>query len=1010
MQEVFFALVGHTGGLILETEDRFVVNPSTKFLAEAERHVIERIVQAGFYCKRLGDFAESTRRQHFKSSLRVPTSEAPDRRATAAAQKAEKHAFAPGHCMYALSCRVEEILDGYRGRVVTLEAEVTQDPALPLAHLECRTEEDRRVLRSLHSLVDNAKAKHLAGGPLLDFLWVSAANHAGTGSIYESLWSAVSGAGQVLTNQLIGWMVYGRLVDPHGDFFIGRAWDHQPRWESGCAIYGGPVDNFAKQLDAAVAQREWSSVFFLKAEDVPQAVLSLETAKKILFVGKAVRVLLRSNKWLPQILGDADGAVPLEGSLEPPEVQQEVDALRGCFDTKSPTHVVERAVERIRASAALQLRQLVVEEAALGRHLKALKGFYLLGYGDFYQTFLEEAHSLLSHRPPPHAEAALAHGPWAAAAAELEATQDRSEAWRGAPAPGAGTGGSAQRRARSLASRFDVRFVPAQMELQSFNDCARQVKLVGMARLAGGTAELGLGQGDGGSAVGSAAQSAMLWLATRQRVVRSFGHSFSFQLHAPALGSAVTDYGCRFAWVCQHRWAPSDLQRWRHLDGAEALLGGGGTTSASDRSRDRLAPAPTWTTIGECLAVEVSCCAAPTAGGGDPSGEVTLGVYVCQPGFGDDGSQRFTDEGRRGAGLPLVHRLATGSRSVALPRGKVHTVKLEYSASHKLLLVYFGSDVVEPVCSAEVDLSEVLSLDLGSAYLGLCLMPLDHRHRLVGAAAGPTAGARYASRDRPVSITSWSHEVHSRGDAAGSPKAGERRGVAEQGFALDVWFSSMELSYRVPWPLPLVITQSSLEQYNSLFKLLLAFRHVHLELQELVLPRTDLLPWALRAELAFFVSQVLQYFQQDVIEAAHRKLLHTVDKSRDFDLVVCAHEDFLASVTAHCFLRTPELHDALMAALRVAALFCRLAATPMPAAASATATGAAGRSRLPSVLGSRAAELRRLQAEFLNTVRSVLRMMNSMHKLGMHTQLSQLLLRLDYNGYFSGDAAGDDDH
>jgi len=59
--------------------------------------------------------------------------------------------------------------------------------------------------------------------------------------------------------------------------------------------------------------------------------------------------------------------------------------------------------------------------------------------------------------------------------------------------------------------------------------------------------------------------------------------------------------------------------------------------------------------------------------------------------------------------------------------------------------------------------------------------------------------------------------------------------------------------------------------------------------------------------------------------------------------------------------------------------------------------------RTTTTLGTRGAELRRLQAEFTSTVRSVLRMMSSMHRLGMHSHLSQLLLRLDYNGYFSGE-------
>merc|ERR1712113_1299681 len=54
-------------------------------------------------------------------------------------------------------------------------------------------------------------------------------------------------------------------------------------------------------------------------------------------------------------------------------------------------------------------------------------------------------------------------------------------------------------------------------------------------------------------------------------------------------------------------------------------------------------------------------------------------------------------------------------------------------------------------------------------------------------------------------------------------------------------------------------------------------------------------------------------------------------------------------------------------------------------------------------LGSHTAEFQRLRENFRDAVRLVLRMMTSLHRQGMHTHLAQLLLRLDYNGYFSGE-------
>ena len=58
-----------------------------------------------------------------------------------------------------------------------------------------------------------------------------------------------------------------------------------------------------------------------------------------------------------------------------------------------------KVVEEIRECIASRLFHLVVEKASLLEHLQAIKQYFLLAKGEFYQHFLEEARPLMQLPP-----------------------------------------------------------------------------------------------------------------------------------------------------------------------------------------------------------------------------------------------------------------------------------------------------------------------------------------------------------------------------------------------------------------------------------------------------------------------------------------------------------------------------------------------------------------------------------------------------------------------------------
>lgn len=70
-----------------------------------------------------------------------------------------------------------------------------------------------------------------------------------------------------------------------------------------------------------------------------------------------------------------------------------------------------KVIEEIRECVASRLWHLVVEKANLSHHLDAIKDYFLLAKGEFYQTFLAEAKHIMSLPPRTSAQDDLNMGP-----------------------------------------------------------------------------------------------------------------------------------------------------------------------------------------------------------------------------------------------------------------------------------------------------------------------------------------------------------------------------------------------------------------------------------------------------------------------------------------------------------------------------------------------------------------------------------------------------------------------
>ncbi|XP_037489048.1 gamma-tubulin complex component 4-like [Triticum dicoccoides] len=440
LHELLLALLGFTGDFVLDNSSArrgpepaeaggagdgdvgpaFRLAPDLTFLQPSERSAIERLISLGFYYRELNRFAtESRDLSWIQSSVEVSS---PNADITLKGKVRKGSAY-----RRAIANGIAEILSVYRSAVLQVEQNLLSDPLPILATVTHGLNKFEVLLPPLYELVTEIEQKDIKGGQLLNLLHKRC--HCGVPELQSCIQRLLWHGHQVMFNQLTSWMVYGILQDQYHEFFIRRQVDRDEENES---AQSDVADKFAQKLAKDTSLTSWHSGFHVSLDMLPEYI-HMRVAESILFAGKAIRVL-RNPSPGATLLEPTNQSQTLKGShrmqsftggsgalkelpnfsnisaeeLLPQAEADKVDAMLKQLKHASEFHkrLFESAVSSIRTIAANHLWQLVVVRADLNGHLKALKDYFLLAKGDFFQCFLEESRQLM--RLPPRQSTAEA--------------------------------------------------------------------------------------------------------------------------------------------------------------------------------------------------------------------------------------------------------------------------------------------------------------------------------------------------------------------------------------------------------------------------------------------------------------------------------------------------------------------------------------------------------------------------------------------------------------------------
>uniref|UniRef100_A0A8C8DFY1 Gamma-tubulin complex component n=1 Tax=Oryzias sinensis TaxID=183150 RepID=A0A8C8DFY1_9TELE len=207
-------------------------------------------------------------------------------------------------------------------------------------------------------------------------------------------------------------------------------------------------------------------------------------------------------------------------------------------------------------------------------------------------------------------------------------------------------------------------------------------------------------------------------------------------------------------------------------------------------------------------------------------------------------------------------------------------------------------------------------------------------------------------------------------------------------------WAALGLTYKVQWPLHILFTPAVLEKYNVVFRYLLSVRRVQSQLQHcwalqmqrkhLTSSQTDAVKWRLRNHMAFLIDNLQYYLQVDVLESQFSQLLQQINSTRDFESIHLAHDHFLSNLLAQSFILLKPVFHCLSEILDLCQSFCALVS---PSVAPLDERGAA--------------QLDLLVKGFKRQSFLLFKILSSVKNHQINSDLARLLLRLDYNKYYT---------
>lgn len=274
IQEILLSLLGYTGDLIIESKNGFVMKPGLRVPGSSEQDQINGIVQLGWYYKELDDLVKK-RGFNFNTILLKQS-------------KRENSSYSMG-----VYNGISDLCSEYMSDVCHLEQIAVGDEYISISTISQHLQKYSVIFPEIYGICLEIGENNISGCLLLDYF----ANLKHGNPVVIDVISRISmHLRNIFLKQCISWMLLGELDDENKEFFI-QSNQKMSRNLSLHRNFNKKTKNFQflEEFSSLGQSFDWNKTFSLKLDMIPVAFVNSRIAHKILFCGKAVKLLNASQ-------------------------------------------------------------------------------------------------------------------------------------------------------------------------------------------------------------------------------------------------------------------------------------------------------------------------------------------------------------------------------------------------------------------------------------------------------------------------------------------------------------------------------------------------------------------------------------------------------------------------------------------------------------------------------------------------------------------------------------------